>query len=72
MLGIKFERFAEGVVATEGDLYARIYLTGEQHLLAGRIVAKIILLALGGLHLESLHIGIACIVGIEEHCRPHL
>src|SRR5574344_829072 len=72
LLGVDIKRLAEGIVAAKGDLDARIYLTCEQHLLTGGIVAKVVLLALGSLHLESLHIGIAGIVGIEEHCRPHL
>ena len=59
-------------MAAEGDAQARVHLVGEQHGLVERVLAQIVLVAFGGLHLKTLHIGVALLVGIVEHGRPHL
>ena len=65
LLGVNLLGTAEGVVASVGHQQARVNGVRQQQLLVVGILAQVVLLALRGLHLESLDIRIALVVGIE-------
>ena len=61
-----------GIALAEAHADARISLVRQQHEARLGILAQIVLVALCGIHQEAFHVGIAVVVGIVEHRRPHL
>ena len=72
VFGFDVEWFAEVVGTTHGDEQVRVGGVGEQDEPALGILAEIALVACCGLECETLHVGVALLVGIEETSRPHL
>ncbi len=72
LLGIDFLGRTDGIHTTISYLDARIYRIGEQDQLAVWILAQEVLMALGGIHRESLDVWITIVVGIIEDGSPYL
>ncbi len=69
---IDFLGRSDRIHAAIGNLESRIGGIGEQNQLAVRIFSHEVLMALDGIHRESLDIRIALIVGIVENGGPYL
>ena len=72
LLHINLLRPSEGIVAPIDHEQSGIGGVGEQQLARVGVLAQVVLLALRGFHEESLHVGIALVVGIVEHTTPYL
>ena len=72
LLGIDFFGRTDGIHTAISNLDAWINRIGKQDELAVRVLSHEILMALGGIHRESLDVWISLIVGIVKDSRPDL
>ena len=71
ILGLYFHRVAEGIVTAEGYLETWINLIGKQHQTGVDVLRKPVLFALRRIHEETLQVGIALLICIEENGSPY-
>ena len=71
LFGVNVYRFTDGVVASKVDLETWKWFVCHEQQFALRVVADIVLLALGSFEHETLDIQISLLVGVKEHSCPH-